>query len=85
LNEPALVVSVDSSERIYFQNQIVPAGKLGARFAELAGKPGGPKLLVIEPDQAVSWAMLQRLSALARTAGLREVLLRANRAVAPPP
>jgi biopolymer transport protein ExbD len=79
LDEPALVVAVDASERVYFHNQIVPVDKLGGRLAELAARPGGPKLLVIEPDQAVSWATLQRLSALGQAAGLREVLIRANR------
>jgi biopolymer transport protein ExbD len=85
LDEPALVVAVDSAERIYFQNQIVPDDVLGSRLAEIAGQRGGPKLLVIEPDQSVSWATLQRISALARTAGLREVLIRANRASVAPP
>lgn len=74
--EPFLVVAVDAGEQCYFENQIVPdLADLRTRLAARAAAPRGPRRLYLQADRAVRHERLQELAALAREAGLSEILL----------
>jgi biopolymer transport protein ExbD len=74
--EPFLVVAVDAGEQCYFENQIVPdLATLRNRLAARAGSPRGPRRLYLQADRSVRHEKLQELAALARDAGLSEILL----------
>jgi len=77
---PALVVSVDRNEQYYFDHQAVRPGELQARLAAKAHASREPVTLLVQADEAVRHAAIMRLAALARAAGIREVLI----AVRPP-
>jgi biopolymer transport protein ExbD len=77
---PALSVAVDAAGQLFFENQMVPEERLRERFATAAaGAPGG-LTLVIHADAAVDFQRVVRLGGIARSAGIREVVLatRAN-------
>jgi len=74
--EPFLVVAVDAGEQCYFENQIVPdLAELKTRLATRTAAPRGPRRLYLQADRAVRHERLQELAALAREAGLSEILL----------
>jgi len=71
---PALVVSVDRKEQYYFDHQAVRPAELQARLAARAHLSGEPLTLVVQADEAVPYAAIVRLAALAGAAGIRDVL-----------
>lgn len=74
--DPFLVVAVDAGEQCYFENQIVPdLSELRARLAARTAAPRGPRRLYLQADRSVRHERLQELAALAREAGLSEILL----------
>jgi biopolymer transport protein ExbD len=73
---PFLVVAVDANEQCYFENQVVPdPGTLQARLALRASAPRGPRRLYLEADHRVRYGKITELGALARAAGITEILL----------
>jgi len=75
---PVLVVSVDRSEQYYFDHQAIRQGELQARLAAKARHSSEPVTLLVQADEAVRHAAIVRLAALARAAGIREVLIAAR-------
>jgi biopolymer transport protein ExbD len=80
---PALVVSVDRNEQFYFDHQAVRPGELQARLAAKARHSREPVTLLVQADEAVRQAAIVRLAALARAAGIREVLIATRPALFP--
>jgi biopolymer transport protein ExbD len=82
--EAFLVVAVDAGEQCYFENQIVPdLAVLKTRLAARAAAPRGPKRLYLQADRAVRYEKLSELGALARDAGLTEIILGGRTATRP--
>jgi len=73
---PFLVVAVDANEQCYFENQVFPdLPALRNRLSARVGTPRGPKRLYLEADRRVRYERLAELGALAREAGIWEIIL----------
>ena len=71
---PAVTVTVDRSEVLYFDHQVVTAADLLKRLAERVHQSKEPLTLVIHADKAVTYDQLIRLTLLARDAGIHNAL-----------
>lgn len=76
--EPLLIVAVDSSRRLYFENQITGREALESVLAVRIRREGAPKTLLIQSDQDVPYGELADLAALARRAGLKQIIFGAG-------
>ena len=74
-DKPSVAVAVDSSNRLYFANQIVNEAQLSYSLSNAAKNSREPLTLVIHADKSVTFEQLVRLTLLARDAGIRDVLL----------
>jgi biopolymer transport protein ExbD len=72
--EPLLVVVVDAQERLFFENQFITLERLRMRLASRLTVPGAPRTLVIQPDSRVQYGRIAQLCAVARDAGIRDVI-----------
>lgn len=71
--ERALVVAVDASQRLYFENQVTTPDSLEPALARRV-QSGGPRILLIQADTSVPYGRLAELAALARRAGIEEAI-----------
>ena len=69
-----IVVAVDASGQLYFDNQLTQERMLRVRLAEKVNAAREPLTLVIEADESVTWSTLQRLVAIARKAGVKDAV-----------
>ena len=74
-DKPSVAVAVDSSNRLYFANQIVNETQLNSSLRNAVKNSRDPLTLVIQADKAVTYEQLVRLTMLARDAGITNVLL----------
>jgi biopolymer transport protein ExbD len=70
-----VAVAVDSSNRLYFENQIVSETQLNSSLSSAVKNSRDPLTLVIQADKTVTYEQLVRLTMLARDAGITNVLL----------
>lgn len=73
-------VAVDEGGHYYFENQICDEARLKERLQSAVDRSPEPITLVVQADKGSSTEVLTKLSLLARSLGIREVLL----AVRPP-
>ncbi|HEV2207779.1 MAG TPA: biopolymer transporter ExbD [Verrucomicrobiae bacterium] len=69
-DQPMVAVAIDSSGRLYYENQSIHEGELHARLIQAVKASPVPLSLLIQADKAVTTEMLVRLSMLARSAGI---------------
>jgi biopolymer transport protein ExbD len=74
VENPTVVVSIDLSGQLYFENQVIQEKELSRRLREKAAMCND-LVLVIDADKAVELGTFFRLSKLAGDAGLKEVLV----------
>jgi biopolymer transport protein ExbD len=72
---PWLAVAVDQVGRLYYQNQVVTEDELGRKLARRVRNSSVPLSLLLQADRRVPQETIMRLHALARRAGLREVVV----------
>lgn len=72
---PQWSVAVDRVGRLSFEHQLIPESNLVVRLREQVRSRGTNQTLLLLADQSVSMATLARLANLARTAGVRDVVL----------
>lgn len=72
---PQWVVAVDPTGRLSFEHQLVAETNLMARLRDGVRDKGTNQTLLVLADRSVSVATLARLANLARTAGIRDVVL----------
>jgi biopolymer transport protein ExbD len=75
IDQPSVAVAVDSSNRLYFANQIVSEAQLDSSLSNAVKNSRAPLTLVIHADKTVTEEQLLRLSLLARDAGITNALL----------
>jgi biopolymer transport protein ExbD len=79
---PKIMVTVDDTGQIYFENQVSSDDVLKEKLS--ASRQGQEALtLVIQADGGTKYDVLVRLAMLAREAGIKEVLLATRSKVAP--
>ena len=76
---PLLVIAVDASGRIFFDNRSVDRTELGleltARLRRLSVAARRDAVLVLEADQGITHRTVEELGRLARDAGIQEMVL----------
>ena len=73
-------VAVDEGGHFYFENQLCDEARLKERLQDAVNRSHEPIILVVQADKAARTEVLTRLGLLARSVGIRDVLL----AVCPP-
>ena len=73
-------VAVDEGGHFYFENQLCDEARLKQRLQEAVNRSREPITLIVQADKAAKTEVLTRLGLLARSLGIRDVLL----AVRPP-
>jgi biopolymer transport protein ExbD len=72
---PSVAVAVDSTGRLYFQNQVIEAADLSTRLRVAVRNVHGPLMLIVHADKAVPYDNIIQLAQLARDAGIRDTIL----------
>jgi len=67
---PTLAVAMDSSGRLYFENQGIEPGKLRERLRQKVQESAEPLTLILQIDRSASYDQLIGLTILAREAGI---------------
>jgi biopolymer transport protein ExbD len=80
---PALVVALDATGQIYFENQLTPDPQLKVKLRVAAKASPEPVTLVVQADKAVPYETLQRLMLLASEAGIKQMLMAVRPQAAP--
>jgi len=80
---PTLVVALDATGQIYFENQITTEIQLKVRLRVAAETSPEPLTLVVQADKSVPYETLQRLLLLAGDAGIKEMLMATRPQAAP--
>ena len=80
---PTLVVALDATGQIYFENQLIPENQLKVKLRVAAETSKEPLTLVVQADKSVPYETLQRLLLLAGDAGIKEMLMATRPQVAP--
>ncbi len=75
VRRPALTVTVDRAEVLYFDHQVVSEADLLRHLRERARQSKEPLTLIVQADEAVKYPAVVRLAALARQAGIYDVLI----------
>ncbi len=75
VNQPAISVAIDCSNRLYFANQLIAAAQLKTSLSNAVSRASAPLTLVIQADKTVSYDEVLQLSLLARDAGITNALL----------
>lgn len=73
-------VAIDEGGHFYFENQLCDEDRLRTRLREAVNRSAEPITLVIQADKSARTEVLTKLGLLARSLGIRDVLL----AVRPP-
>jgi biopolymer transport protein ExbD len=66
-------VAVDSSGRLYYQNQIIEESELKSRLREIERHTTDKITLIIRADKAVTYDGLMKLTMLARDSNIRNI------------
>jgi biopolymer transport protein ExbD len=80
---PSLVISIDPNNLVYFENQAVRDDELRSRLTERVHREKSPIALLIQADGAVQQATVVRLAALARAAGVGDIVIGTRPAIFP--
>lgn len=78
-----VVVAVDKSGQIYFQNQVSDEIRLKEKFQAAVANAREPLTLIVQADKQVAFETLVPLLLLARAAGIKEGMLAIRPEVVP--
>ena len=85
LTHPLLVVAMDRDDQLYFDHQIIKETDLRTRLEERARQSKEPVTLLLQADESGRLGALTRVMAMARQAGIREVVVAARPPLFPAP
>jgi biopolymer transport protein ExbD len=77
------VVTVDQGGNLYFENQLCDEARLKERLRAAVKRSREPLTLVVQMDEEAKIGVQHRLASLARSLGIRNVLLAARPPVEP--
>ncbi len=69
-DRPTVSVAIDSSGRLYYENQVVEENQLRTRLNQAAKASAEPLTLLVHADKAVPYERVVQVSLLARQAGI---------------
>ncbi len=70
-----LAVALDSSGRLYFENQLISPDELKVQLESAARKSKEPLTLVVQADKRGNLDAFMQLALMARSVGIKETLL----------
>ncbi|MBM3881504.1 MAG: hypothetical protein FJ387_17560 [Verrucomicrobia bacterium] len=73
---PALVVTVDRHEQLYFDHQVTDQARLRAQLRLKVQQSREPLTLIIQADASVRHAAIVRVASVAGNAGIGQVLIK---------
>lgn len=73
-SHPSLIVSVDRSGQLFFEQQAISASRLQSKLLDRVKESKSPLSLVVQADAGTPYAVLLPLARLAEEAGFRELL-----------
>ena len=73
-DRPAIVVSLDANNRLYFKNRLITEGELKLSLRAAVREHSEPLALELHADKRVSYEELMHVALLAREAGIAEVI-----------
>lgn len=82
---PKVVVTVDDTGHVYFENQISDEATLKDKLSVVRQRATDPLTLLIQADRATRYEVLVRLAMVAREAGIEDVLLATRPKLVPVP
>ena len=80
---PTVAVAVDGSGQFYFDNQVCDENLLKAKLRQAATAAPGSLTLVVQADKSLRYEVLVRLGLLARSVGIKEMILATRPPVIP--
>ncbi|HTV40258.1 MAG TPA: biopolymer transporter ExbD [Candidatus Sulfotelmatobacter sp.] len=84
-DKPTVSVAIDSSNRLFFANQLVSENQLKTNLIRAVAASRTPLTLVIQADEVVTYGELAHIALLGRDAGIKDAFLAmAPRIVAAP-
>jgi biopolymer transport protein ExbD len=83
--DPKVVVTVDDTGHLYFENQISDETTLRDKLSVARKRATDPLTLLIQADRATRYEVLVRLAMVAREAGINDVLLATRPKLVPVP
>jgi len=72
---PILVVTVDQHELVYFEHQVIDDEELRERLAARTAQSSEPLSVLVQADASVKHTAVVRLAALAREAGVGNIVI----------
>ncbi len=72
---PSVIVALDRSGQLYYQNQLLDEEVLKERLAAEVKRARTGLTLVLQADKAVAYEVIVRVAQLARDAGIKETFL----------
>jgi biopolymer transport protein ExbD len=83
--QPTAVVAVDADGNFYFENQLCDDDRLKQRLGAVVNQSREPVTLIVQADKAARMEVMVRLSLLARSLGIRQLLQAVRPPVVPAP
>jgi biopolymer transport protein ExbD len=80
---PTVVVAVDASGQLYFENQVSDEERLKEKLQSAVANASEPLTLIVQADEDVRYKIIVRLGLLARAVGIKEALLATRPPVVP--
>lgn len=74
-DKPSISVAIDSSGRLFFQNQMIEQDALKEELRQSVQISRQPLTLIVQADRSVAYERLVELSLMARDAGMNTALL----------
>ena len=78
---PSVILGVDRSGTMFFENRLLDAEALKVRLTEIVEQGGEPPSLLVQADKGLTLAQLQEIFELARSCGIRNAALANKRSV----
>lgn len=74
-DKPTVAVAIDSSNRLFYDSQMVTEDRLAAQLRHAVSTSRRPLTLVIQADKDVSYGAVMHIALLARDVGIQNSLL----------
>lgn len=84
-DDPTVVVAVDATGQLYFDNQIVTSESLETGLRRSVNRASGNLTLILKADKEVSYGRMIEISLIAESAGISQVLLATRHTTTPIP
>jgi len=75
INSPKIIVAIDATGQLYFENQIIGAKALRNSLQTEVSRAQEKLTLIVQADRNATWERMAEISLLAEEAGIQTVLM----------